>query len=92
MSSALAAASLILKPEGYSEGRLQTLKPIEKLGSELVTNGGFDTDSDWIKGTGWTISGGTANCDGTQTGNTLIYQNIGSPAMPLSGFMTARRS
>jgi len=60
MSSALAAASLILKPEGYSEGRLQTLKPIEKLGSELVTNGGFDTDSDWTKGGGWTISGGEA--------------------------------
>ncbi len=31
------------------------------LGSELVTNGDFATDSDWIKGTGWSISGGTAN-------------------------------
>lgn len=30
------------------------------LGSELITNGGFDTDSDWTKGTGWTISGGKA--------------------------------
>ena len=29
-------------------------------GSELVTNGTFDTDSDWTKGTGWTISGGQA--------------------------------
>ena len=29
-------------------------------GTELVTNGTFDTDSDWTKGTGWTISGGTA--------------------------------
>ena len=28
------------------------------LGSELVTNGTFTTDSDWTKGTGWTISGG----------------------------------
>jgi hypothetical protein len=27
---------------------------------ELVTNGTFDADSDWIKGTGWTISGGSA--------------------------------
>ena len=27
---------------------------------ELVTNGGFDTDSNWTKGTGWTISGGKA--------------------------------
>jgi len=34
-------------------------------GSELITNGDFATDSDWIKGTGWSISGGTANCDGT---------------------------
>jgi len=30
-------------------------------GAELVTNGGFDTDSDWSKGTGWTISGGQAS-------------------------------
>ncbi len=28
---------------------------------ESVINGTFDTDSDWTKGTGWTISGGTAN-------------------------------
>ena len=30
------------------------------IGSELVTNGTFDTDSDWTKGTGWSISGGQA--------------------------------
>ena len=30
-------------------------------GPELVTNGGFDADSDWTKGTGWAISGGAAN-------------------------------
>jgi hypothetical protein len=35
------------------------LRPVS-YGSELVTNGGFDTDSDWTKGTGWTISGGAA--------------------------------
>jgi len=29
-------------------------------GPELVTNGTFDTDSDWVKGTGWSISGGVA--------------------------------
>jgi hypothetical protein len=39
---------------------------VRELTSELVTNGGFDTDSDWTKGTGWTISGGVASCDGTQ--------------------------
>lgn len=30
-------------------------------GSELVVNGGFSADTNWTKGTGWTISGGTAN-------------------------------
>ena len=27
----------------------------------LVTNGTFDADTNWTKGTGWSISGGTAN-------------------------------
>lgn len=30
------------------------------LGSELLTNPSFATDSDWTKGTGWSISGGQA--------------------------------
>jgi hypothetical protein len=34
-------------------------------GVELVTNGTFDTDSDWTKGTGWTISGGVATGSNT---------------------------
>ena len=32
----------------------------EELGDEEVTNGTFDTDSDWSKGTGWTIENGQA--------------------------------
>jgi len=48
---------------------------VQSLGSELVTNGDFDTDSDWSKGTGWSISGGSANCDGTQTSQTNLLQN-----------------
>lgn len=39
--------------EGYA------LRPVS-YGTELVTNGTFDTDSDWTKGTGWTINGGAA--------------------------------
>jgi hypothetical protein len=34
------------------------------VGENIVNNGGFNTDTDWIKGTGWSISGGTANGDG----------------------------
>ena len=44
-------------------------------GSELITNGDFATDSDWTKQAGWTISGGKANCDGTQTAGTQLVQN-----------------
>jgi|GEM_PF-2033371 len=35
---------------------------------ELVTNGTFDTDTDWTKGTGWTISGGVATHDAVASG------------------------
>jgi len=34
-------------------------------GAELVTNGGFDTDTDWTKASNWTITGGQAVSDGT---------------------------
>ena len=44
---------------------------------ELITNGGFDVDSGWTKGTGWTISGGTASCDGSQSANTTLVQQQG---------------
>ena len=42
---------------------------VQEVGENLVTNGTFDYDSGWTKETGWTISGGTASCDGSQTGN-----------------------
>jgi hypothetical protein len=44
---------------------------------EKVVNGDFATDSNWTKGTGWTISGGTANCDGTQTGLSEFKTEVG---------------
>lgn len=34
---------------------------VSGLGSERVTNGTFAADSNWSKGTGWTIAGGKAN-------------------------------
>jgi hypothetical protein len=38
------------------------------LGPELVTNGTFDTDTAWTKGTGWTISGGVATTASSNSG------------------------
>ncbi len=44
------------------------------LGDELITNGGFDTDSDWTKNTGWSISGGVASSDGSQSSTSNLVQ------------------
>ena len=47
-----------------------------ELGSELVTNGDFATDSDWTKGTGWSIADGRASYDGLN-GTQQIFSNTG---------------
>ena len=49
---------------------------VQEVGENLVTNGTFDVDSFWNKGAGWTISGGTASCDGSQTSNVSFNQPI----------------
>jgi hypothetical protein len=66
----------ILSPELVSNGNFSQIGTEEVLngnfsqeGSELVTNGDFATDSDWIKGSGTTISGGQANLDGSLSGS-----------------------
>ena len=46
--------------------------------ANLVQNGTFDTDSNWTKGTGWSIANGLASCDGSQSSSSLFYQNLGS--------------
>tara|TARA_R110002073_G_C9417947_1_gene575786 strand:- start:30 stop:1181 length:1152 start_codon:yes stop_codon:yes gene_type:complete len=46
-----------------------------ETGGELITNGTFDTDANWTKGTGWTISGGTASCDGSQSSQSNFFQS-----------------
>ncbi len=66
-------ASLIQIPSGYKNGKLYSVKPNPTFGSELVTNGGFDTDSDWGLETGWSISGGKLLGTSVTTG--LAYQN-----------------
>jgi len=54
---------LLMIPSAVSEGKLHNVLPNkrEELGSELVINGDFATDTDWGKGANWTISGGKAN-------------------------------
>jgi hypothetical protein len=45
------------------------------FGPELVTNGTFDTDTDWNKNSSWTISGGVATLT-TPTGNISLSQTV----------------
>ena len=69
-------SSILNAPCGYSNGVYASLRPVATYGAELVTNGNFDTDSDWSKGAGWSISGGKANVNATSF--TDLYQNIGT--------------
>lgn len=41
---------------------------------EKIVNGTFDIDSNWSKGTGWSIFGGEAVCDGSQTSTSSLIQ------------------
>ena len=43
--------------------------------TNLITNGTFAADTNWTKQTGWTIAAGVADCDGTQSDTTLLFQD-----------------
>ena len=45
------------------------------IGENIVVNGGFDADTNWIKGVGWDISAGKANCDGSQISDSNLFQD-----------------
>ena len=74
MTNLLYKASIVTTPTAYGVGVLNSIKPAQYLGADLIINGNFSADSNWSKGTGWSISGGSANCDGSQTTNSSIYQ------------------
>ena len=56
--SLLRKASIVTTPTSYENGKILSVKPSIVLGEELITNGDFATDSDWILGNNTTISGG----------------------------------
>ena len=59
---------------GTSTEMIQGQFNLTKLGDEEVTNGNFETDSDWSKGIGWSIGGGKATV--TNSAVSSIYQDI----------------
>ena len=53
----------------------------EVIGPELVTNGTFDTDSDWVKTSDWTIADGIASSAGAGAiGSQVLSQDLGLEA------------
>lgn len=61
------------KLEVYDETNGAVINSITAWGQQdnEVINGTFDTDTDWTKGTGWTIAGGVAHSAGAVGSNNL---------------------
>jgi hypothetical protein len=55
----------LIEEVGYFSSELVQNGNFSELGSEALINGDFATDSDWSKGTGWVITNGYAESDGT---------------------------
>ena len=72
MSNLLEKASIVTTPTAYDNGKILSVKPAPSLGSELVVNGDFATDSNWFKDANWTIANGKA----TSTGVGRMFQSI----------------
>jgi hypothetical protein len=72
MSNLLDKASILTTPTAYDNGKILSVKPAPSLGSELVVNGDFATDSNWTKSANWTIANGKA----TSTGAGRMFQSI----------------
>ena len=68
--------SIIMTPTAYEDGKLNSVKPAKTFGSELVTNGGFDTDSDWSKSASVVISDGKITTTVTSGGYQYFSQSI----------------
>jgi len=65
----------LIEEVGYFGPQLVQNGDFSQEGSELITNGDFATDSGWSKGTGWSISGGSASRT-AQSGSTACDQSI----------------
>lgn len=48
----------------------------QAVGRNIVLNGGFDSDTIWTKGTGWSIAGGVAHSDGSQASSSNLSQGV----------------
>jgi len=73
----MAIPNMAMIPSGYKPTKLYSVLPTPENGSDVITNGDFSTDSNWVKQAGWTISGGSANSN-----NGGAYKSISQSGMP----------
>ena len=59
----MATPSIAMIPSGVKAGKVYSVLPTPVYGEELVVNGDFATDTDWNKGSNWSISGSKATSD-----------------------------
>ena len=71
--SAATRAAEILTVAAAKVPNAGTKTPIEVSGTEILTNPGFDTDTDWSKEAGWTINGGLVT-KAPGTASNAMYQ------------------
>ena len=76
-------SSNLVQNGDFSEEGVQEVSngSFSQEGVQLITNGDFSSDTAWVKGTGTTISGGSANF--VNAGGVSLYQSIGTQ----SGFV-----
>ena len=75
MSNLLEKASILLTPTAYDDGKILSVKPVQSLSDELITNGDFATNSNWTL-TQATISNGAATFTTTDGSFSGIRQNV----------------
>ena len=73
--SLLRKASIVTTPTAYENGKILSVKPVQSLSDELITNGDFATNSNWTL-TQATISNGAATFTTTDGSFSGIRQNV----------------
>lgn len=58
-----------------NDNQAQISAIVAPIAGNSIKNGTFDSDTIWVKGTGWTIAAGVASCDGSQAGDTNLSQD-----------------
>jgi len=68
--------STVLWLEQFSDDETLDASKLFAADTDRVTNGAFAADTGWTKGTGWSITGGAAVCDGTQSTTSELSQTF----------------